>query len=79
MNNNHTFTILLQPETAPDFMGYYNASVPALPVCFSYGENRAQALTNIREAIELYLKDLEEEGEPIPEDHIEQVQLAVPA
>ena len=61
MNKTLTCTILLHPESDPDFMGYYNASVPALPGCFSYGENRAQALANIREAIELYIEDLEAE------------------
>ena len=79
MSTNRVYTIILQPESNPEFRGYYNASVPALPGCFSYGENRSQALTNIREAIELYLEDLQQEGEPIPEDHIEQVQLAVAA
>lgn len=44
-------TVILQPETDPDFPGYYNASVPALPGCFSYGAGREEALANIREAI----------------------------
>lgn len=74
-----TYTIILQPETDPDFKGYYNALVPALPGCISYGENRAQALTNIREAIELYIEDLSVSGEPIPEDHLEEVRLEVAA
>ena len=71
------YTIILQPETDPEFAGYYNASVPALPGCFSYGKTREEALKNIREAIELYLEDLEASGEPIPEDRIEKVQLQV--
>lgn len=53
------YTIILQPETDPEFEGYYNASVPALPGCFSYGTNREEALGNIKEAIELYLEDQE--------------------
>ena len=59
--NKKTYTIILQPETDPDLNGYCNALVPALPGCPSYGENRAQALTNIREAIELYLEDAKAE------------------
>jgi predicted RNase H-like HicB family nuclease len=55
----NTYTIILQPEADPEFEGYYNASVPALPGCFSYGTNREEALSNIKEAIELYLEDLE--------------------
>jgi predicted RNase H-like HicB family nuclease len=72
-----TYTIILQPETDPEFEGYYNASVPALPGCFSYGTNREEALGNIREAIELYLEDLEAAGEPIPDDQIESLDLAM--
>ena len=34
------YTIILQAETDPDFEGYYDASVPALPGCFSYGTTR---------------------------------------
>lgn len=52
------YTIILQPETNPAFQGYYNASVPALPGCFSYGATRDEALGNIKEAIELCLEDL---------------------
>lgn len=79
MKRHLTYTIILQPETDPESPGYFNASVPALPGCFSYGETRQDALNNIREAIELYIEDLEAAGEPIPEDHIEQVQMEVAA
>jgi len=79
MKRHLTYTIILQPETDPEFVGYYNASVPALPGCFSYGENRETALRNIREAISLYLDDLGTAGEPIPEDRIEQVRLEIAA
>jgi predicted RNase H-like HicB family nuclease len=79
VKRNLTYTIILQPESDAEFAGYYNASVPALPGCFSYGETREAALKNIREAIELYIEDLEAASEPIPEDKIEQVQLEVAA
>jgi len=71
------YTIILQPETDPEFEGYYNASVPALPGCFSYGASRQEALSNIKEAIELYLEDLEAAGEAIPDEKIESLELAV--
>jgi predicted RNase H-like HicB family nuclease len=40
------YTVILEQE--PD--GGFVASVPALPGCVSWGDNRAQALRNIREA-----------------------------
>jgi antitoxin HicB len=77
--NKRTYAIILQPESDPDSKGYHNALVPALPGCLRHGENRAQALRNIREAIELCLENLVESGEPIPEDDIEEVRLEVAA
>ena len=59
------YTIILQPETDPEFEGYYNASVPALPGCFSYGASREETLGNIKEAIELYLEELKATGPAI--------------
>jgi predicted RNase H-like HicB family nuclease len=60
------YTVILQPESDPEFEGYYNASVPGLPGCFSYGTNREEALGSIKEAIELYVEDLEASREPTP-------------
>ncbi len=77
MANKLRYTIILQPETDPEFMGYYNVSVPALPGCFSYGASREEALRNIKEAIELYLEDLMAAGEPIPEEQLEQVEITI--
>ncbi len=36
--------------------GGYTVTVPALPGCISEGDSRAEALKNIKEAIELYLE-----------------------
>lgn len=54
------YIVLLTPETAPDFEGYVNARVLALPGCFSYGHSREEALRNISEAIAAYLDDPDE-------------------
>lgn len=40
----YDFAVLLYPESAPAFKGYYNAIVPALPGCVSYRERRTEAL-----------------------------------
>lgn len=44
----------------------YWTEVPALPGCFSAGDTEAEAVASTREAIELYLKVLIEENQPIP-------------
>ena len=40
--------------------------MPALPGCISEGETRDEALTNIREAIELYLETVEDDIAGMP-------------
>lgn len=45
--------------------GYYIATVPALPGCISQGKTEKQALKNIREAIELHVRSLAEDGLPL--------------
>jgi predicted RNase H-like HicB family nuclease len=49
--------------------GYWIAEVPSLPGCISQGVTRDEAVANIKEAIELYLDVLQEDGRPIPEDN----------
>jgi predicted RNase H-like HicB family nuclease len=45
--------------------GYVVATVPALPGCISQGKTERQALKNIREAIELHVHTLAEDGIPL--------------
>jgi predicted RNase H-like HicB family nuclease len=56
------YTVVLEQE--PD--GGFVASVPVLAGCVSQGDSRAEALANIREAIELYTADCREAGDPVP-------------
>ncbi len=46
--------------------GVYVAEAPNLPGCISQGTTRAEAIVNIKEAIELYLESLAAHDEPIP-------------
>ncbi len=45
----------------------YSAYVPDLPGCITTGRTVEEIERNIREAIELHLEGLREDGEPIPE------------
>jgi len=56
------YTVVLEMEADGGFV----ATVPVLPGCVSQGESRAEAMTNIREAITLYLEDCRDAGEPAP-------------
>lgn len=46
--------------------GSWGAHVPDLPGCVAAGETRDEALRLIREAIELHIHGLREEGLPVP-------------
>ena len=41
--------------------GGYTVYVPSLPGCISEGDTREEALSNIREAVELYLEPIEDD------------------
>ncbi len=45
--------------------GIFTVTVPALPGCISQGKTRAKALKNIKEAIELHVSSLAEDGIPL--------------
>ncbi len=57
--------------------GYWVAECPSLPGCVSQGKTKEEAITNIREAIELYIEALEEDGLPVPEERFEALLVAV--
>ena len=50
--------------------GYVVAECPALPGCVSQGKTEAEALANIREAIEGILAVHQKHGLPIPEGQV---------
>jgi antitoxin HicB len=59
-----TYKIMLHKE--PE--GSYTVSVPALPGCITYGDTIEHAMQMAKEAVELYIEELRERGEDIPDD-----------
>lgn len=53
--------------------GAFIAGAPSLPGCVSQGATRAEALENVREAMELYIESLQSHGEPVPPSIFEEV------
>ena len=54
-----TLQIVLEPSEE----GGFTVTVPSLPGCISEGRDRAEALKNIQEAIELYLEPVEDDSQ----------------
>jgi predicted RNase H-like HicB family nuclease len=48
--------------------GYWVAECPSLPGCISQGKTREEAVANIKEAIQLYVEALVDDGLPVPQD-----------
>ena len=62
MTRSLNYRILLRRE--PE--GGYTVTVPTLPGCVTFGETVDEAIAMAREAIEVYIEDLQEKGEEIP-------------
>lgn len=57
--------------------GFWVAECPSLPGCISQGETKESAVSNIREAIELYVDALVEDGLAVPTDNFDALLVAV--
>jgi predicted RNase H-like HicB family nuclease len=57
------YKVLLEP--APE--GGYVVYCPSLPGCYSQGDTVEEALSNIKEAIQLGLEDMRAAGEELPD------------
>ncbi|MFT5370208.1 MAG: putative RNase H-like HicB family nuclease [Candidatus Latescibacterota bacterium] len=56
---------------------YWVVECPSLPGCISQGKTKEEALINIKEAIDLYVETLEEDGLPVPEERFETLVMVV--
>ena len=56
---------------------YWVVECPSLPGCISQGKTKEEALTNIKEAIDLYIEVLEDDDLPIPIERFETLVMAV--
>ena len=67
------YTVVI--ERGPD---NYSAYVPDLPGCVTTGKTIEEVKTNIREAIELHLEGLMEDGVPAPEPSSVAIEVELP-
>ncbi len=67
--------MILRVILEPSDEGGFTAFVPSLPGCISEGENREEAMRNIREAIDLYLEPVEDDLEYSPGAEILEVAI----
>ena len=59
----YVFRVVIEPDE-----DRYYAQLPALPDCHSWGYTYEEALKNMKEAAELCVETMTEDGQPIPEE-----------
>jgi len=59
------YTVVIRAGNESGFV----ATVPALPGCVTQASTRRGAIRNVREAIEVYIESLLEDGMPVPLQH----------
>jgi len=62
----HRFTVIFEKEEE----GGYHVFCPTLPGCHTQSESIEEGIQNIREAIELKVENLTDDGLPIPTEDI---------
>ena len=58
----HVFAVCIDQESD----GRWSATCPALPGCATWGGTKEIALLYIQEAVQAYVSDLVEAGDPLP-------------
>jgi len=72
-------TFVLKVALKEEDDGRWSASILALPGCSSWGYSKQEALDNIRDAAEIYIEDMIDAGEELPQPSNEIELLEEPA
>jgi len=76
----YVFKVIVEPDRFEDGRQAWHAHCPALKGCHTWGHSYEEALANAREAVELYVQDLIEAGQPVPvEPDQGTIELSTPA
>ena len=60
----------------PEENAIWRASIPVLPAAHAWGNTQEEAFANLKNAVDLIIEDLVEEGKPIPTEPAPQVQVS---
>jgi predicted RNase H-like HicB family nuclease len=67
----YTFKVILEQDKwpdEPDKAAIWRAYIPVLPSAHAWGDTQAQALENLKNAVDLIIEYMLEEGQSIPEE-----------
>ena len=60
-------TFVLKVTLKKEVDGRWSASIPVLPGCSSWGSSQHEALENMKDAAEIYIEDMIDAGERLPQ------------
>ncbi len=75
----YIFKVLFERDKWPDEPeenAIWRAYIPVLPAAHAWGNTQQAAFENLKNAVDLIIEDLMEEGKPIPTDDAGQVQVS---
>jgi predicted RNase H-like HicB family nuclease len=64
---------LFHAEIVREDDGRWSAGVPSLPGCATWGHSRKEALRNLQDAVEAYIRAVERVGGTLPKEATRQV------
>jgi predicted RNase H-like HicB family nuclease len=59
---------IFRVELSQDDDGRWNAVVPTLRACYTWGNSREEALAYVQDAVRCCVEDMIAHGEPLPDD-----------
>ena len=75
----YLFKVVLEQDKwpdEPDKKAIWRAYIPVLPAAHAWGNTQQEAFANLKNAVDLIIEDLLEEGKPIPTEPAPQVQVS---
>ncbi len=65
----YIFRVVVESDPKDDGTYGYHAYCPALPGCGTWRKTYEEVIQNIHEAALVYVEDMLDAGEPLPEEH----------
>ena len=75
----YSFKVVFEQDKWPDEAdehAIWRAYIPVLPAAHAWGNTQQEAFANLKNAVDLIIEDLLDEGKPIPTEPAQQVQVS---
>ena len=66
----YVFKVVIEEDQFEDGRPGFSAYCPSLEGAYTWGKTKEEALQNIREAVQLIVDEMVEEGKPIPPEAV---------